>query len=86
MKHDFLETHLDNGDKYFSGFFERKYMSILPVLNNFLFLICSLFAPSVMIFGIIKKLFTIWNGIFACKHLISSNNFHQAKVVCSVII
>lgn len=28
-----------------------------------------------------KVLITIWIGIFACKHLLSSNNFSQAKVM-----
>lgn len=30
-----------------------------------------------------KVLITIWIGIFACKHLLSSNNFSQAKILQS---
>lgn len=42
------------------------------------------FPPSRMIFFWYHKvLITIWIGIFACKHLLSSNNFSQAKILQS---
>lgn len=53
---------------------------------NYVFTWHIYFPPSRMIFffGTYHKvLITIWIGIFACKHLLSSNNFSQAKVLQS---
>lgn len=89
MQHDFWRKYYSTSFESHLGEGHVEFLFWLVLSAWFSLLICFYsayiyFPPSRMIFFWYHKvLITIWIGIFACKHLLSSNNFSQAKILQS---